>query len=79
MLALREESFRVILSEAEQRGVSVQELLRAVIVPEWVRENMKRSTVPQLGKEATPRLAGPVMPMNQPDPFLRVTLARPRT
>jgi hypothetical protein len=78
MLSLRDESFRIILSEAEERGVSVQELLRAVIVPEWVKENMSPSTVPQLGKEVTPRLTRALMPVD-PDPFIKVTLARPRT
>ena len=28
---------------AKERGVSVQELVRAVIVPDWMRANRKRS------------------------------------
>ena len=31
-----EETFRVLPGEARSRGISVQELLRAVIIPEWI-------------------------------------------
>ncbi|HEV2120285.1 MAG TPA: hypothetical protein VGS11_09320 [Candidatus Bathyarchaeia archaeon] len=37
MAAVTEETFQVMLGEAKSRGISVQELLRAVIIPEWVR------------------------------------------
>lgn len=46
MLSIRNESFQRISSEAMERGVTVQELLRAVIVPEWVRENKKPALGP---------------------------------
>ena len=46
ILSIRDQSFQTISSEAKERGVSVQELLRAVIVPEWVRKNMKPSDQP---------------------------------
>ncbi len=42
MLSLREDSMRIVLLEAERRGVSVQELIRAVIIPEWIRENIRK-------------------------------------
>ncbi len=42
MLSLAEESFLTVSSQAKKRGISVQELLRAVIVPEWVNENLRR-------------------------------------
>src|SRR2546430_1434325 len=44
MISMREKAFAVISSEAKDRGVTVQELLRAVIVPEWAKENLQPST-----------------------------------
>ena len=41
MLSVAEETFLTISTLARKRGISVQELLRAVIVPEWVRENLR--------------------------------------
>jgi len=41
MLSVAEETFLTISTLAKKRGISVQELLRAVIVPEWVRENLR--------------------------------------
>ncbi len=41
MLSLAEETFFAVSSQAKKRGISVQELLRAVIVPEWVKENRR--------------------------------------
>ena len=37
MATVNEETFRVLAGEAKSRGISVQELLRAVIIPDWVR------------------------------------------
>ncbi len=51
MLSIREEPFKTISAEARDRGISVQELLRAVVVPDWVRENIDLSGQPRpLGK-----------------------------
>ena len=36
-----DETFLTVSSQARKRGISVQELLRAVIVPEWVKENLQ--------------------------------------
>jgi hypothetical protein len=38
MMSLRDENFRVLTGAALDRGISVQELLRAVIIPDWVKE-----------------------------------------
>jgi hypothetical protein len=38
MMSLRDENFRVLTGAAIDRGISVQELLRAVIIPDWVKE-----------------------------------------
>jgi hypothetical protein len=42
MQTLETETFRTIAKEASQRGATVQELLRAVIIPEWLTENRKK-------------------------------------
>jgi hypothetical protein len=39
MLSLREENFKLLTSEADDRGITVQELIRAVIIPDWVKVN----------------------------------------
>ena len=41
MMSLRDENYRVLTGAAIDRGISVQELLRAVIIPDWVRETPK--------------------------------------
>jgi len=78
MLSIREEAFQIISAEARDRGVSVQELLRAVILPEWVKDNVGPSTLhPPLG-EAGPQMARYSMPSKQPDPFIKIQSARSR-
>ncbi len=42
MQTLEVETYRTIAKEASQRGATVQELLRAVIIPEWLTENRKK-------------------------------------
>jgi len=37
MVAFGPQTFGLLEAEAKERGVSVQELLRAVIIPEWFR------------------------------------------
>ena len=77
MLSLRDDSFQLILSEARERGISVQELLRAVVVPEWVGKNLKPATsFSQPAKEAIPRSSKLSAPTFQPDPFLKVSVSR---
>ncbi|HZY94007.1 MAG TPA: hypothetical protein VFE98_03995 [Candidatus Bathyarchaeia archaeon] len=39
MLSLRDENFKILISEAEERGITIQELIRAVIIPDWVKDN----------------------------------------
>jgi len=39
MLTLRETVFKALQESADQRGVTVQGLIRAVIVPEWHLEH----------------------------------------
>jgi hypothetical protein len=40
MLSLRDESFKLLVGEADERGISIQELIRAVIIPDWVKQNV---------------------------------------
>lgn len=40
IMSIGDESFKHLESEAKSRDVSVQQLLRAVIVPDWIRQNM---------------------------------------
>ncbi|TMI64166.1 hypothetical protein E6H16_05160 [Candidatus Bathyarchaeota archaeon] len=37
MIAFGPQTYTMLNSEANERGVSVQELLRAVIIPEWFK------------------------------------------
>jgi hypothetical protein len=39
MLSLRDENFKLLTIEAADRGITVQELIRAVIIPDWVKIN----------------------------------------
>ena len=39
MLSLRDENFELLNTEAKDRGITVQELIRAVIIPDWVKVN----------------------------------------
>src|SRR2546427_485819 len=47
MLSIGNESYGLLSSEARDRGIKVQELIRAVIIPEWARVNLteRASTV----------------------------------
>ena len=42
MQTLETETYHAIEKEATQRGATVQELLRAVIIPEWLNEHRKK-------------------------------------
>ncbi|HET7404964.1 MAG TPA: hypothetical protein VFJ63_02510 [Candidatus Bathyarchaeia archaeon] len=51
IMSIGNEAFSVLANEAKHRDVTVQQLLRAVVVPDWIKENMAeiRSTgEPQL-------------------------------
>ncbi len=39
MVAFGPQTFTLLDTEAKQRGISVQELLRAVIIPEWFKNH----------------------------------------
>ncbi len=79
MLSMREKAFAVISFEAQNRGVTVQELLRAVIVPEWARENVQASTTPRTMMQITPDQTKPSMSARQRDSKLAITVGQLRT
>lgn len=55
IMSIGDEAFKLLTSEAEDRDVTVQQLLRAVVVPEWIRENLNRQSLssPSLVKRST--------------------------
>ncbi len=40
IMSIGDESFKILELEAKNRDVTIQQLLRAVIVPEWIKGNM---------------------------------------
>ncbi len=42
MQMLDSQTYRVLEKEARTRGASIQELLRTVIIPDWLMENKRR-------------------------------------
>ncbi|HYY92027.1 MAG TPA: hypothetical protein VE955_08565 [Candidatus Dormibacteraeota bacterium] len=37
MVAFGEQTFRLLSDEASARGITIQELLRAVVIPDWFK------------------------------------------
>ncbi len=65
MVAFGQQTFDLIDAEAKERGVTVQELLRAVIIPDWFRthgELLTKITVPESRKR--------IQPLTKPEPGL---------
>jgi hypothetical protein len=44
IMSIGDEAFKLLGLEAKNRDVTVQQLLRAVIVPDWIRQNMADQT-----------------------------------
>jgi Flp pilus assembly protein TadB len=42
MQSLDDEVFATLQKIAKERGIKVQELIRAVIIPEWLRERQRK-------------------------------------
>ncbi len=46
-MSIGDEAFKHLEFEAKNRDVTVQQLLRAVIVPDWIKQNMDgQTTIP---------------------------------
>jgi hypothetical protein len=76
MLSLAEETFLKVSSQAKKRGISIQELLRAVIVPEWVKENLHQHTLSPRTTEIAIEPAAPQMNLYQRHPILDITVGQ---
>jgi hypothetical protein len=65
ILSVGDGTFKILASEAKRRDVTVQQLLRAVIVPEWVRENLEASLA-----SIAPRMNSPSVTSREIAPHL---------
>jgi hypothetical protein len=76
MLSLREDAFLTVFSQAKKRGISVQELLRAVIVPEWLKENLRPHAVSPRTTEVALEPAPPQMNSYHRNRILDITVGQ---
>jgi len=47
IFSLGDSCFETIKAEAEARGINVQQLIRAVIIPGWIRQNQRQGLSPR--------------------------------
>jgi len=70
MVVIRDENFRLLSIEAASRGISIQELIRAVVVPEWFRNGGIKTSRPEGSSLQVPQLANraeiPVLSRSRP-------------
>ena len=72
MISIRDENFRILTLEAKERGISIQELIRAVIVPDWVRASLRpvisseNSSYPSLRVERNENEIAPLFNRTRP-------------
>lgn len=78
ILSIGDQTFRVLATEARKRDVTVQQLLRAVIVPEWVKDNVELNPLEQSPSEIAPHLMRSSMYRSQQEPLLLTSAARIR-
>jgi hypothetical protein len=76
IMSVGDETLRVLTTEAEKRNVKVQQLIRAVIVPEWVRNNLEMSSIRPTQREIDPQLTRPSVYSMQREPVLRASMDR---
>ncbi len=62
MVAFGEQTFRLLSEEARARGVTIQELLRAVIIPDWFKARYEPAPSRSPVIERTTREEEPVVP-----------------
>lgn len=51
IMSVGDETLRVLTTEAEKLNVRVQQLIRGIIVPEWVRNNLVTSAAEPARRE----------------------------
>jgi hypothetical protein len=56
ILSVGDGMFELLTSEAKRRDVTVQQLLRAVIVPDWVKDNVETIPPRMAVREIAPHL-----------------------
>ena len=78
ILSVGDGTFKILSSEAKRRDVTVQQLLRAVIVPEWVRENVEENPPSILPREVAPHLMHQSIYPGQRDQMLQTPVNRLR-
>ena len=54
IMSIGDTAYHVLMNEAKNRDVTVQQLLRAVVVPEWIRQNEDRQAPSQNGSNLIP-------------------------
>ncbi len=62
MVAFGEQTFRLLSEEARARGITIQELLRAVIIPDWFKARYEPAPSRNPIVERTTREEDPVVP-----------------
>jgi hypothetical protein len=64
MVAFGEQTFRLLNEESRARGITVQELMRAVIIPDWFKTRYEPSTSQNidLERKTAPSHSDPVVP-----------------
>jgi len=78
MMSVGDETLRVLTTEAEKRNVRVQQLIRAVIVPEWVMANLGISGIRSDRREIAPQLTRPSVYNMQRESVLEASMDRVR-
>jgi hypothetical protein len=79
ILSVGDGTFKILASEAKRRDVTVQQLLRAVIVPEWVSENIELNHHAMTTKDVAPHLMHESIYPSQRDQYFQTPVNRLRT
>lgn len=59
IMSIGNEAFSVLTAEAKNRDVTVQQLLRAVVVPDWIKENLLPEASNGGDQHSTPHIPKP--------------------
>lgn len=78
ILSVGDQTFRTLASEAKNRDVTVQQLIRAVILPEWVKQNLEVKTTDASPRDIAPHLMRSSMYRTQQEPLLLTGSGRTR-
>jgi hypothetical protein len=70
ILSVGDQTFRILCTEARKRDVTVQQLLRAVILPEWAKDNLELKNLEPSPREIAPHLMRSSMYRSQQEPLL---------